>query len=372
MNHQNFCRVVAFTTLLFSFRAEAADNTWTLAVIGDQQFAVTQTQGHDWLDRFTSQTEWLAANAKAINLRMVVQVGDIVERSTVKSEWERGLSGMQVLDKAPDADGGTGIPWSVSYGNHEIIGAALNPKTDPGGTEPSATYRQYFGSASGTHRYANQPEFKGVSKNDLNTWHIIKSSNAADARSYLMLNLEIDVPGKKEGTNFDAIEWAQGIMDDHRGIPTIITTHVFEGHKHAPPKRAYLQGFGHNSQLEIFDKLVKNNPQVFMILSGHTSEDTHQVKQNAQGQPVLQMVTDYNKWLGEGGDGYFRLIEIDEGAGELRVATYSAHLDKNRTDPKSQFVVPLKFNERFTAVTQPSKVIVPASKAGELEPAIAR
>ena len=162
---------------------------WTLAVLGDQQFAVTQKHGHEWLDRFTSQTKWLAENAEKINLRMVVQVGDIVEDSKVPTEWERAIRGMQTLDAAKNADGGKGIPWCVAYGNHEILGATTKPTEDLAGPTPSATYRQYFGSAGGAHRYANQPEFKGVSPNDLNTWHIIKSSKSPDARSYLVTQL---------------------------------------------------------------------------------------------------------------------------------------------------------------------------------------
>lgn len=315
---------------------------WTLAVIGDQQWAVTKKTGNDYLVQFTSQADSLIANARPRNLRMVVQVGDIVEIAREQTEWDRASSVMAKFDTATNADGGTGIPWSVCYGNHEMIGAVLKPKIDLAGPEPSATYRRYFGSAQGgRHRYANQPEFKGVSGNDLNTWHIIKSSNSPRARSYLMLNLETDVPGNKPGTNFDTIRWALGVIAANPGLPTIITTHIFEGSKHGPPKSAYLVGFGHNSQLEIFDKLIKNNSQIFMILSGHTNEDSHQIKQNTAGQPVLQMVTDYSKWVGRCGDGFFRLVEIDEGAGKVRVKTYSAYLDQYRAGANSDFEIDL-------------------------------
>ncbi len=329
--------------------AETVPAKWTLAVIGDQQWAVTQRTGNDYLVQFTSQADWLIAHARELNLRMVVQVGDIVEQSRVPSEWERAASVMAKFDTAPDADGGTGIPWSVAYGNHEMIGAVLNPPVDLASPERSATYRQYFGSASGHHRYANQPEFKGVSGNDVNTWHIIKSSNSPQARSFLMLSLETDIPGNKAGTNFDAMKWAQGIIDANPGLPTIITTHIFEGTKHGPPNNAYLKGFGHNSQLEIFDGLIKNNPQIFLVLSGHTNEETHQVKTNAAGQPVLQMVTDYSKWVGTCGDGLFRLLEFDEAAGKVRVKTYSAFLKQSRTNPNAQFEWDLDFASRFPA-----------------------
>jgi len=327
---------------------------WTLAVIGDQQFAVTRERGFDHLDRFSSQIDWLGANAARLNLRMVVQVGDIIEKPVNEDEWERASAVMAKLDGAAHPDGRTGIPWSVAYGNHEILGAVLRPTLDLAGPGPSARYRHYFGSATGAHRYGRQREFGGASRNDLNTWHVIRSGSEPRARSWLMLSLEIDVPGGgKPATGFDAMRWAQDIIDAHPGLPTVITTHVFEGSRHGPPHRAYLEGFGHNSQREIFDKLVRDNPQVLMVLSGHTSEDTHQFRPNAVGHPVLQMVTDYNKWLGTAGDGFFRLLEIDEPAGMVRVKTYSALLRQHRTDPNSAFEFAVDFPNRFPAAGNP-------------------
>jgi hypothetical protein len=85
-------------------------------------------------------------------------------------------------------------------------------------------------------------------------------------------------------------------------------------------------------------------------LSGHTSEETHRVRKSRDGQPVLQLTTDYNKWLGAAGDGYFRLVEIDEAASKLRVRTYSAKLDHYRTNADGEFEVELSFQGRFSAV----------------------
>src|SRR5690606_27342481 len=143
---------VVITLLLGWSPSHAQQQTWSLAVIGDQQLPVNAQDSNDWLDRFTSQTQWMADNAAAKNLRMAVQVGDIVEHGNNVTEYGWALSGMQILDAATNADGGKGIPWSVSYGNHEIIGASTSPTIDLAGPGPSANYRQYFGSASGTHR----------------------------------------------------------------------------------------------------------------------------------------------------------------------------------------------------------------------------
>ena len=352
-----FCCISLLCTASLS-RLTAAP--FTIAVIGDQQVPVLSTT---YYPSFTAQTNWIAANAQTNKIRFVTQVGDIVQNGNRLAEYDRAEAAMVTLDTATNADGGTGIPWNVNYGNHEEDRSQAG--ADPAG--PWAhNYRDYFGSASGTHRYAGQPQYKGVSSNDLNTWHIIKSSNAIDAREYLMLNLEYDAPGHRPGSTpdpadvpaFDAIAWAQGIIDANPGMATIITTHVFEGTAHGPPNNPYTSGPGRNSQIQIFDKLVKNNPQVFMVLSGHTSQSTHQVKQNAAGLNVLQMVTDYNKVLPNGGDGFFRLVELDEDTGEIRVKTYTPGVPQNPTprfdtSANGQFTISMDWTTRFPPVSGP-------------------
>ena len=329
---------------------------FTIAVIGDQQVPI---RNPTFYPSFTAQMDWLAENAKAKNLRFVTQVGDIVEHGDNTDQWDRAAAAMATLDTADNADGGTGIPWNVAYGNHEVNTSL--PDTGPAG-ERADLYRQYFGSSGGTadHRYADQDGFGGVSPNDLNTYHIIRSSDAPDARQYLMLNLEYDVPGHAAGSNpaaedvpaFDAIQWAQSIIDAHPGMPTVITTHVFEGTRYGPPNNPYTGGPGRNSASAVFDMLVNDNPQVFMVFSGHTSQDTHQVRTNADGLPVLQIVTDYNKVLPNGGDGFMRLIELDEDAGEIRVRTFTPGVPqnptpRNRTDANSEFTIEIDWESRF-------------------------
>lgn len=63
---------VVFSWLLGWSTSHAQSRTWSLAVIGDQQFPVNAEDSNDWLEQFTSQTQWIADNAAAKNLRMVV------------------------------------------------------------------------------------------------------------------------------------------------------------------------------------------------------------------------------------------------------------------------------------------------------------
>jgi hypothetical protein len=334
---------------------------FTLAAIGDQQFAVSNI---NYYTSFTAQTDWLAANAEANNIRFVTQLGDILENGDNLDQWNRVSTAMGTLDTGVNADGGVGIPWNAIYGNHEVD--TTESGSDPAGAQADR-YREYFGSKDLlTHRYDGQVGYGGVSSNDLNTYHFVKSSDAIDAREYLMLNLEFDTPGHKPGSTpasgdipvFDAIAWAQGVIDANPGKPTVISTHVFEGTAHGPPSNPWTAGPGRNSQLQIFDKLVKDNSQVFMVLSGHTSQNTHQVKQNTAGLPVLQMVTDFTKVLPNGGDGFMRLVELDEDAGEIRVKTFTPGVPQNpapryRTNSNDEFTLQVNWAERFDGANVP-------------------
>ena len=359
---------IAILSLLMAPSAFAAE-TFTLAVIGDQQVPVSTAgslpDSTDYYTSFTAQTDWIAANAQADNIRFVTQMGDIVENGDNLDQWNRAAAAMATLDTGVNADGGTGIPWNVAYGNHEVDTTELG--TDPAGARANR-YREFFGDANNTqpHRYNGQVGFGGVSSNGLNTYHTVTSSDAPGAREYLMLNLEYDVPGHAPGSSpaagdipaFDAIAWAQGVLDANPDTPTIISTHVFEGTNHGPPNNPWDAGPGRNSQLQIFDKLVNDNSQVFMVLSGHTSQDTHQVKQNAAGSSVLQISTDYNKVLPNGGDGFMRLIELDEDADEIRVRTFTPGVPQNPTarfltDSDSQFSFAVDFDDRFGVVQVP-------------------
>ena len=336
------------------FPSNLIAKSFTVAVIGDQQVPIKKSQ---YFKSFLIQTEWISTNAQKNNIRFVTQVGDIIEHGNSIEQWNKAELVMKKLDVATNADGEVGLPWNVNYGNHEVDNSKAGK--DPAGAKAD-NYRTYFGSASGNHRYENQPQFKGVSSNDLNTYHIIKSSTDVSAKEYLMLNLEFDVPGHVVGSKplksdvpaFDAIAWAQAILDKYPGMPTIVTTHVYEGTKFGPPNKPYTKGPGRNSQVQIFNKLIKNNPQIFIILSGHTSQDSHTVKKNSAGLKVLSIVTDYNKVRPNGGDGFFRLLEIDEEAGQIRVKTYTPGVPQNPTPrfdttANGQFTISLDWKTRF-------------------------
>ncbi len=102
--------------------ATAAD-PFTIAVIGDQQWPSRTLAIYP---SFTAQTDWLAANAQAENLRFVTQVGDIVEHGNSTDQWNRAEAAMATLDSATNADGGTGgVTDALFLLTRNFIGTAV-------------------------------------------------------------------------------------------------------------------------------------------------------------------------------------------------------------------------------------------------------
>ena len=94
-----------------------------------------------------------------------------------------------------------------------------------------------------------------------------------------------------------------------------------------------------------------------MVLSGHTTQDTHRVRLNSTGLPVLQMVTDYSM-RSYGGAGFMRLIDLDEEVGEIRVQTFSPGIPQSpgpqyRTNWPNQFTIPIDWESRFDVIPDP-------------------
>ena len=165
----------------------------------------------------------------------------------------------------------------------------------------------------------------------------------ASGRSFLFLHLEADVPDA-------AMEWAEGVLAAHPDLPAILTTHIYINDKiRARTSEPYLGGPGANSGEEIWQKFVRKNPQIFMVLCGHwdtVGGEWRQASTNDAGQEVFEVLADFQS-RERGGDGWLRIIEFDEAEGKIWFRTYSPSLDQHESDENSEFVFYVDFDERF-------------------------
>jgi hypothetical protein len=222
------------------------------------------------------------------------------------------------------------VPWGVAIGNHDYD---LGEDGKPG--RSGSAFAKWFG----PQRFSEQSWFGGADPRGLSTYQVFE----AGGRSFLFLHLEADVPDP-------AMEWAEGVLAAHPDLPTILTTHIYINDKiRGRTAEPYMGGEDANSGEEIWQKFVRKNPQIFMVLCGHwdtVGGEWRQASTNDAGQEVFEVLADFQS-RDRGGDGWLRIIEFDEAEGKIWFRTYSPSLDQHESDENSEFVFFVDFDERF-------------------------
>lgn len=311
------------------------------------------------LATFEQQTQWIADNRDAYDISFVTHVGDVVERAGDQFQYVGADAAMDKLD-------GTQIPYSVTAGNHDFP----DQKTHL----DSINYERYFGQ----QRYFSQQYdwYGGASPS--NAAHYQKFE--AGGTEFLHLTLEWGAAGT-------SLPWAQRVIEQNPGVPTIVTTHAYlREDADGDPSNGVTPGYQPGTGDLINSYLVEPNDQVFMVLNGHYHEtdlpiqergEAHRVVQNEFGNDVIEILSDYQD-RENGGNGWFRLMEFDDSADKIRVRTLNATGLPEETDANSRFdlALPDFFDEsRFSqpaehpietvTLTDGVDTYIRASKPGE-------
>lgn len=304
-------------------RSLLAAGDFSIVVLPDTQF-----YAESYPKTFLAQTKWVAANAEKLNVRFVTHVGDVVQNGGALSpggnarEWKLADRAMATLDK-------TGVPYSVALGNHDYDGVDETQSAD--------SFAQYFG----RKRYADQDWYGGSSKDQRNHYQIF----SAGKWQFLHVTVEWEAPDA-------AIKYAQSVINAHPGLPVLLTTHAYlepDGQRsHAPTTT---RG---NSGEEIYRKLVRKNPEVVMVFSGHYSGEAHRASSNVAGTRVFELLSDYQS-RPQGGEGFLRILKFRPGQNRIDVLTYSPTLKQYERDADSQFSLKFNFRHRLDTPDKPAK-----------------
>lgn len=131
----------------------------------------------------------------------------------------------------------------------------------------------------------------------------------------------------------EAITWANDVVQSYSTTPFIILTHVFTnkyGQIHdvtdssvyyPGSQKSFTMGGDYiNDSMEIFNKLIYNNPNIIMVICGHTFiPDYIEVcsKKNSIGKDVYVVTVNYQHYT-EGGSGYVGIMEFGENFYNIR------------------------------------------------------
>jgi hypothetical protein len=241
------------------------------------------------------------------------------------------------------------LPFSVVPGNHDHDYLWTDPAHPPLVTESEGLPIELIDQIGGLHvgELGNWTEVFGSDRPLFadKPWYVASfrdgacSAQVFDGGGYRFLHLGMEMCPDQA-----AIDWAQGVIDAHAGLPTILSIHEFIN------ERAERQSIGaldltridperHGPQA-LWDKLIAPNDQILVTLNGHFHGVSQRVDRNHHGHQVYQFLVNYQsrkqmlaasvpgaKVLDGVGDGWIRLLTFDL-AGDtprLRLRAYSAH-----------------------------------------------
>ncbi|NND67579.1 MAG: serine/threonine protein phosphatase, partial [Halioglobus sp.] len=308
-----------------------------------------------------------------------IGVGDVWQHQTLEMDADHRARGFETVfnpyfdrelavtdrvlsEEVPTAVAGysllaaAGIPFGVAPGNHDHDAmwsvAEFPPRTDVrpqelrmepeflgmlhiGGLD---NFRSAFGADSAF--FKDRPWYVG---------HINGGGSSAQtfrAGGYTFLHIALEMQPSDE-----VVAWALEVIDAHAGMPTMISTHDYlntQGERLANPivDLARVDPERHNSAEQLWNKLISQRDEIFLVLCGHQHAQSRRVDSNANGFEVHQVLADYQGRGQSGmdageppdrmrgvprgiGDGWFRLMSFELGGAQprIRVRTYSSHYD---------------------------------------------
>lgn len=301
-------------------RSDRSDgSSVTLAVMPDTQYLIDE--GGSDPEPVREGLRWVAEHRQKRGIALLAHLGDVTEHGT---EREMGT--------ADHVFHGIGrrMPYSVLSGNHDVSG------DDQRGDTP---YLRTFG----PHRFAGMDTYGGSSPDGYNSYHLFEGGG----RSWLLLAMDWRVSDR-------GVRWAQGVLDEHAELPTILTTHDLV--------RTDGDGLAHLSEhgQGLWEGLIRGNDQIFLALGGHYWPCGRTTLTNDAGNAVHLHLANYQDRY-YGGAGMIRLYSFDQARGMIDVETFSPWLREQRAARRSpleaenaelttnadRFGIEIDFAERF-------------------------
>jgi len=269
---------------------------------------------------FTSQTQWIKDNKKAMNIVFVLHEGDFTNGDT-DVEWQRANTSMSILDGV--------VPYTFCAGNHEFPNAGRPPAN----CRDNAKLNQYFPPG----RFENEPWWGGCDPNNPDARYVFFD---AAGMGFMIVSLEF-------GPNDAMLRWANQVVSEFPNKRIIFLTHcyMYEDDTRVGPGDQWgcrgWAGDGNDGE-QMWDKFVKLHENIFLVLSGHILGDGlgRLTSTGVNGNPVHQILANYQDPpipIGNGGNGWLRIMKFVPRENKIEVRTYSPWLDKFAADEQNQF-----------------------------------
>ena len=344
---------------------QQSEEVFSIVMLPDTQNYVDYTRQQaagfalDSSELYFEQMENIASRGRSNdgNVVFVASVGDVWQHATETVDLDHREKGFGRLN-----DGNPDVPWEVT---EETL--TFEIPTAVAGYRLLSQAEIPFGVAPGNHAY--DAAWRETPQ-DVHVGGLVNFIDAFGQNSEFFQDQPWYISGFNQGTSSgqtftgggyrflhlafemqpsdDVLAWAQTVIDENPGMPTIISTHDFlnPAGERAPNPRLDLtvtEPEEHNSAEQVWEKFIRRNDQVFMVLSGHQVGQAIRIDENDAGNQVYQILADFqgrrqvaleagqdggpNGGLATTGDGWYRIMEFDlTGAvPTVQVSTYSSH-----------------------------------------------
>lgn len=189
--------------LLLVTGGNAQTGDFTLIALPDTQYYAAS-----YPQILNSQMQWIIANASALNIQLVLGLGDIVNNGGDTTQWGNADTAYKQLDAGQ-------IPYFAALGNHDY------DANNPGGrTSATKNFNFYFGPSRYTaSNYWRTPYWQGSFPSGSNeNFYGVVNINGQD---FLILALEFyprDI----------SLSWASQVIQNNLDKQVIIITHSYE------------------------------------------------------------------------------------------------------------------------------------------------
>lgn len=272
-----------------------ADSAFQLVILPDTQYYTEDFVGDN---SYNAQTRWIRDDSTLLtNLAFVVHMGDMTD-DNAELEWDIADAAHDILDVA-------NIRYSVMPGNHDY------PDHGNYGARDTQRFNAHFGPGRFAALGYGPSHSNMGSKNDNNA-----VTFTAAGQDYLVVSLEF-MPGK------DATCWANQVISAHRDKRVIVATHAYLDRFAEPDQDVATSTSALEDNYEVigagidtlWDELISRHNNIFMVLSGHITGTHYRTRPGSNGEPVHEILTDYQREGGENGKGWLRVLGFDPAGG---------------------------------------------------------
>lgn len=354
---------------------------FALAHVTDTQYlsegadeSPTRHERSTWRRAYTDTMDWIVANAVERKIAYTAHTGDLMQnwlyrrddRAKARREFAVASAAQRILDDA-------GLVNSVLPGNHDNQSG-----TDNG---PDALFNDFFGPRRYT-TLSRQPLWRAAQA-AYRPWR--RGDNANNYVLFSAAGLDFIAVSLGFTVTRSEAAWADHVLGRYADRNAILLTHAYNSPSSRPDGRGGGSSF---DGLRVRNAVVKPNPHVFLVLSGHEHGVNISVRRDLgrPGNHVVELLADYQfyevparevglgrtrgpRTLLQMGSSFFRLLQFDVDRSEVSVDTYSPFLDdfgateydgRGRYDgTEDDFKIPVQLQHRSTSFVTDSLEIGP-------------